>query len=390
MNWRTTVTIAALLIFAGIATAQSSIVAIGPEIKLPKDSVESEHLLFSLNQFLISAQEDARGNKWVYQPHQLETSVLLDEIEGIERKDSSNFEPYLLGVTPIEDGQLLVQVSYVGVVNDAPVVRANFELIAHKNGGQYLFSSPLVRNTRNWKSLTLENYTFHYRDTINEAQVRKYQRLTAFHDERLNLKPKNVTFYLFDDGLVSQQYFGLPYKLDYNGEGDNMRWTVLLEDQDIYVVNNATLFEFDPHDLWHHRLSRVTSRRAVNHAVDEGIANLYGGSWGWSWEELFGEFERQIQFDKNTDWLQLKKERAAFITDGHRNPTDFMVNALFVKKIDAEKGFSAVWELLNAKKKEAYMTTLEKLTGISKKNYNKEVWKLVREEMKEQERKRTN
>ncbi|MFK8164981.1 MAG: hypothetical protein AB8H12_21215 [Lewinella sp.] len=365
--------------------AQESIINIGAEINLPKDSIDSEYLLLSLNQFLIAAQADAKNKDWVYPPQYLETTVLLDEIEGIDKNEDSEgdsfYQPYLIDVIPIEDEQYFIQVSYMGVVEEAPVVRANFEFIAHKSEGKFLFSSPLVRNIRNWKTATIENFTFRYRGTLNLDKVNEYQRLTAFYDEKLKIKPKKKTYYLFEDGLISQQYFGLPYKLDYNGEGEGMRWTVLLEDQDIYVMSTARLYQFDPHDLWHHRLVQVKSRRAVNRAVDEGIATLYGGSWGWSWQELFTAFKDQIKFDENTDWLQLREERTAFITEGHRNPTDFMVNALLVKKIEQEKGFSAVWELLNAKEESAYLTTLERLTGISKKNYNKEVWKLVKDEM---------
>lgn len=205
--------------------------------------------------------------------------------------------------------------------------------------------------------------------------------MTAFYDAKLNIKPKKTAIYLFEDDLVSQQHFGLPYKLDYNGEGQGMNWIVRLEDREIYVINDSSLSQFDPHDLWHSRLSQVKSRRKVNHAVDEGIATLYGGAWGLSWQEIFTAFRDKIKFDKKTDWLMLREEKVIFKTGRHRNPTDFMVNALFVKKIENEKGFSAVWELLNAKEEKAYFTTLEKLTGITKDNYNKEVWKLVKQEL---------
>jgi len=382
MNVKTIVLAVVLLMLVSVINGQTSIIKITPEINLPKDSVTSENLLLSLNQFLTTAQADAKNMEWVYPPQYLETTVLLDEIEGIEKKGEEFFyQPHLIDVIPIEDEQFLVQVSYMGIVEEAPVIRANFELIAHKAEDKFLFSSPLVRNTRGWKTTTIENFSFRYNGTLNIDKVTEYQKLTAFYDERLKIKPKKKTYYLFENGLVSQQYFGLPYKLDYNGEGEGMRWTVLLEDQDIYVMSDAGLYQFDPHDLWHNRLAQVKSRRVVNHAVDEGIATLYGGSWGWTWQELFTAFNDQIKFDKNTDWLKLREERTAFITEGHRNPTDFMVNALLVKKIEQEKGFSAVWELLNAKEESAYLTTLERLTGISKKNYNKEVWKLVKDEM---------
>ena len=372
-----------LLISVHISSAQTSILNIYPEIKLPKDSIESQQLVSSLNKFLIAAQADAKINEWVYQPEFLQTTLLLDEIEGINTKEDSIFyKPYLLDISSIEKEQYLIQIAYLGTINESPSIRANIDLIAHKAKNKYLFSSPLARNTKHWKTTSVENYTFYYRDTTDLKKAKEYQRLTAFHDEKLNIKPKNTSVYLFEDNIISQQHFGLNYKSDYNGRGASIVWSVLLENQDIFVVNNSMLVEFDPHDLWHNRLSQVTSRRKVNHAVDEGIATLYGGSWGISWQEMFAEFQNQIQFDKHTDWLKLREQKSYFETPGHKNPTEFMITALFVKKIETEIGFSAVMELLNAKEEEAYFKILKKLTGITKNNYNKEVWKLVKEEIK--------
>jgi len=52
-----------------------------------------------------------------------------------------------------------------------------------------------------------------------------------------------------------------------------------------------------------------------------------------------------------------------------------------VKKIEKEKGFTGVWELLNIgpfeKGNEKYYQTLKKLTGITKANYNEKIWELI-------------
>ncbi|WCO01044.1 S8/S53 family peptidase [Psychroserpens ponticola] len=371
-----------LLTSVCISNAQASILNISPEIKLPKDSLQSKYLISSLNKFLIAAQADAQQNKWVYQAQFLETTPLLDELESIDKKDSTAYKPFLLDVSLIGKKQYAIQISYLRIKKETPIIRANIELIAHKIEDKYVFSSPLVYHTKNWKSSTIKNYTIHYQDTVNLRKAVEFQKLTAFYDQKLNIEPKEIHIYLFEDDLVTQKYFGLPYKLDYNGRGTTISWSVELEKQGIHVLNSSNFTEFDPHDLWHNRLRHVISRRKVNHAVDEGIATLYGGSWGLDWQDLFTEFQKQIQFNKHTDWLDLRTQKTNFITDGHKNPTDFMVNALFVKKIENEKGFSAVWELLNAKEEDNYFKTLKKLTGITKNNYNKEVWNLVKKEMK--------
>ncbi|GLR15601.1 hypothetical protein [Portibacter lacus] len=380
---KNTLILLALLFCVNTANTQSSTLEIIPEIRLPKDSIKSEQLITSLNQFLIAAQANARENDWVYPPEYLQTSLLLDEIVGIQNDDDSKntntYQPVLIDLSSLSENQYFIQISYVSKADQK--LKAIIELIAHKADKSFLFSSPLNRNTKDWNTISIDNYTFHYQGTINVEKSKEYIKQSKFHDANLEIKSKEVTFYLLDDGLRTQPYLGLPFRLGYNGIAGRMSWSVINENQDIYLVHKSYLSEFDPHDLWHARLRQVTPRNKVNHAVDEGIATLYGGSWGFNWKEMFIAFQDQLKFNESTDWLKLKAEKAAFITDGHRNPSDFMINALFVKKIETEKGFSAVMDLLFAKEEEAYLKKLDELTGINMGNYNQEVWKLVKQEL---------
>ena len=118
--------------------------------------------------------------------------------------------------------------------------------------------------------------------------------------------------------------------------------------------------------------------------MDEGCAYIYGGSWGLSWKEIFNAFKEQIASNKNTNWAEIKETPVSFKTKNYPNPADYIVNALLVQKIEKEKGFAGVWELLNVgpfeKGNEKYYQTLEKLTGITKVNYNEKIWELINNE----------
>ena len=178
-----------------------------------------------------------------------------------------------------------------------------------------------------------------------------------------------------------QKLVGVNYKSDYNGRYQG-EWTSSLGNRKIILFGSFD--NFDPHDLWHSQLSMVVSRSQTNRPVDEGCAYLYGGSWGMTWKEIFKEFKEQIASNKNTNWVEIKENPIYFKTKGFDNSADYIVNALLVKKIENEKGFAGVWELLNVgafeKGNEAYYKTLEKLTGITKENYNENIWKLVNNE----------
>ena len=94
-------------------------------------------------------------------------------------------------------------------------------------------------------------------------------------------------------------------------------------------------------------------------------------------------FKEQIA-NNNTDWVEIKETPVYFKTGNFTNSADYIVNALLVKKIEKEKGFEGVWELLNVgpfeKGNEKYYQTLEKLTGITKANYNDTITELINQE----------
>src|SRR6218665_892442 len=379
---------ASVLLFTTLlANAQLNPLRVHSYIALPKDSIESKSLIASINNFLDAAQKPNEENKFVFESEKTETFILLDEINGIEGNKKSDFffSPYLTNVVPLEDHNYLIQVSYIGVKGGAAYLRASVEFIAHKKDRSFLFSSPLLRNTKNWKVKKDGNRVFHYRHTINQKQVKEYNALVASFDSKLKLKNKVTDYYCCGDITELLKQIGVDYKADYNGRTESV-FSSLSGDRQLIVLGNrnSTFNEFDPHDLFHDRLSLVIPRSKVNKPVDEGCAYLYGGSWGMSWQEIFKNFKEQIAADKNTNWAEVKETPVYFKTKGFSNSADDIVNALLVQKIEKEKGFAGVWELLNVgpfeKGNEKYYQTLGKLTGITKANYKEKVWELINNE----------
>jgi hypothetical protein len=373
-------------IVALFANAQVSYLRINPDINLPKDSLECKQLISSLQDFITSAQKPNEENKLVLASEKIETFILLDEIRGIEKnkklKDDSFYKPYLTNIVPLKKNQYFIQFSYIGMDETGPILRGSFNIIAHKYKDSFLFTSPLLINTRHWKTEQAGNNIFHYQDTINRTKVREFNDQVAAFDLKLKSKDKITEFYCCDNISELQKLVGVDYKSDYNGFTESV-WSSSSGNRKVCVLgdNNATFNGCDPHDTWHSRLSFVVARNKVNKPVDEGCAYLYGGSWGLSWNEIFKSFKEQIAINKNTSWLDVKETPVYFKTKGFSNSADHIVNALLVQKIEKEKGFEGVWELLNVgpveKGNEKYFATLERLTGITKASYNDAIWQLI-------------
>ena len=88
----------------------------------------------------------------------------------------------------------------------------------------------------------------------------------------------------------------------------------------------------------------------------------------------------------NKDWLTTYNESKKFsVNQQYPLYTSYVINALIVQQIEKEKGFRAVVELLSCGKKEKdnenYFKALDKVTGISKINFNQYIQKLVDNEV---------
>lgn len=379
-----------LLFTALFANSQTNSLRINPNIVLPKDSIESKALVASLNDFLLAAQKPNEENKFVFKKEKIETFIQLDEINGIEKseklKDDYFYKPYLTNVVLLKNNNYLIQVSYIGIAENTALLKANFEFIAHKTNNTFTFSSPLLYNTKNWKNENYGSIIYFYKKNIDKQKVQNFNKLYAELDKKLKPPKHTRTYYICDNDLEILKTIGVDYKSDYNG-GIKLGWLsssiknehLVLLDKSNHIYN-----DFGLHDLFHNRLDNKINRDSLNKPVDEGCAYLYGGSWGYSWIEIFKAFKEQICIDKTTNWVEIKENPISFKTGEFPNSADYIVNALLVKKIEKEKGFAGVWELLNVgafeKGNEKYYKTLEKLTGITKSNYNIKIWELINNE----------
>jgi hypothetical protein len=389
LNMKLTLRLTGALFMTTLFLNAQTVLRINPNIDLPKDSIESSLLTTTLTDFLIAAQKPNKDNKWVLETEKAETFILLDEINGIEKsgrfKDDFFYKPYLTNVIPLKNNQFYIQVSYIGTNENTPLLRASFEFIAHKNNNSFVFSSPLLKNTQHWKVQKIGNNIFHYQNTINKSKTQEFDELASIYDKKLKVVDKITEFYCCENFTELQKLIGVQYKTDYNGRTQSV-FSASFGNKKLIVLgnNNAEFNEFDPHDLWHDRLSLVIARSAVNKPVDEGCSYLYGGSWGISWKDIFKQFKEDIASNKNINWMDIKENPVYFKTKGFNNAADYIVNALLVQKIEKEKGFAGVWELMNCGKfekgNEAYYKALEKQTGITKANYNEKIWELIRNE----------
>ncbi|MCF2491483.1 hypothetical protein [Dyadobacter sp. CY347] len=386
-------TIWAFFILLFKADAQQLIIS--PQIRLPRDSTLKNNLIASLKQFLNSKELPNQKNGSVLPGTLSETSLLLDEFKQIEidqeSQDSIFFKPYLINLIEARDSTYSLQLSYMGIRNTQPTLRACFKLSAKREGSRFLFFSPFKQNTKGWKLNRVGLTDFFYREHLNEANVQAYQKMIESFDKIIGAPSIATRYYCADNFEDALMLAGVNYKSDYNGYSKSRLTS--LENDTLLVLDGRFSNHFDnidPHDLFHERLHLVIEPDIINRPVDEGCAYLYGGSWGIGWPTILAQFIDYAAKNKHSDWLTLYLEREYFtqpkqmnksITADQRLSISYVINALIVKKLEREKGFGAVKELLSCGKSEKgdanYFVALAKTAGITKANFNKAVWELI-------------
>ena len=377
-------TAAAFSFFALFVSAQSVIV---PSMaSLAQDTLVKYQLITSLNGFLAAKKGATRDNPYVLKGTFPETATLIDQLNGIEqsnRFDDKNFyKCHLTNFVKLEGNNYLIQFSYLGIGDrDMPLLRASFRLMGRLIDGKFYFYSPLKANTQSWKSKRIMNVVFHYKDTLLRRDADAFLKTVTYYDRKLGVAYSPIEFYYCDNFPEVQQLLGLDYKSDYNGikgdilSGRENNTSLILSGYDSYNQR------FDPHDLWHDRLRIVMNGDTINRPVDEGCAYLYGGSWGMSWHEVITKFKAYAAANPDADWLSLYTQTKNFVEGEKSLKVPYVLNALIVQKIEREKGFALVMELLSCGKRrtgdENYFAALEKIAGITKANFNKAMSELI-------------
>jgi hypothetical protein len=377
---------------SNITEAQTSSVIIQPTINLPKDTVLKTKMVSSLNTFLDLKEKPNVDNYLVNPNDLLETHLLLDEMKEVEKsgkyKDNLFYKPYLSNVVTLSKSAYFIQLSYIGINENAPLLRAIFSFLANYDGEKFTFSSPLKRNTSVWKTQTIGDFTFHFKKEVNKNKVKEYQKYITLFDSKLKAKPQKTDIYCFSDFPEAIQSAGVEYSSAYNGFNANSSFSAGTYNEKVIVAisENGDFGYFDPHDLWHARLNRVASPDKINKQVDEGCAFLYAGSWGMTWAEIKNKFDEKLRNKPDNDWLKLFETRYDFgDSEAKRLNFNYFINALIIQKIEREKGLEALFELVTCgkyeKENKAYFEVLEKLTGINKTNFNAKVEELLKLEL---------
>src|ERR1700679_723538 len=177
-----------LIFLRGVAFGQTSVLLLSPGLQLPKDSAVREGLLGSLRGWLEQRDKPDSLNGYVSRAELPETSVFMDELRSIDRsnrRDSvSSCQCYLGNVLSLDSIRCLVQLNYMGVRKDTPVLRACCTVLARREGDKWIVSSVLERSAADWKTRAVGNCVFHYKASLDVKRAGEFVKRMASYDKR--------------------------------------------------------------------------------------------------------------------------------------------------------------------------------------------------------------
>lgn len=382
------ITLTCLLLLTCNAFTQNKL-PFAPNINLSRDSARNQKIAKTLAELLQTLDARDDHNQLIDNRHKAQTLDLLDEFKGVRKNPAEHndtfYSPSIGNIVKQDDSTSLVQIIYAGISKGLPVTRAVFNLVAHiPASGHITFSSPIAYNTSHWKQTRIGNVNFHHQEKLNTSKAKELVSYMTRYDAKLSHTGGTTEYYCCENVPEVLYILGIAYESDYAGRRSlalsssygNISAIVSCEGGDGYSG-------FDPHDLWHARLRLAVGSTPVNRPVDEGCAYLYGGSWGVSWKEIYRQFLDKYSKDTSTNWLDLYGKFQNFgQSESEPIYAGYVINALIVNKLEKEQGFAAVKELLACGKYEKsndnYFAALNKLLGINRENFNREVWKLIR------------
>jgi len=379
---KTTFPAVLILLFICNSFAQTGGLIVAAGARLPEDSVVRGELISSLRSWLTAKNGPDSINGYVAEADRPAMAVLMGQLRALKG------DCYLGGLTPLDSDHWQIQLNYLAMQKDTPVLQACCTVLARREGGRVFISSPLAQNASHWRSRTIGCCTFHYPGEINVRQAAVFERTVVSYDRRLKIGEPAINFYCCTNLMEAAKLIGIDYMSSYAGFG----YSDLSENYGkklVIVCGNAWKDGFctiSMHDMWHGELHRAVSTKVINRPVDEGMAYLYGGSWiTYSWKDILKLIQDYRTAHPGADWLSLYKDGTNLIPPPKIIKISYAINALIGQRLERDKGFAASLPLLCCGPKAAgdtnYFVALEKTTGVNEAGFNAYIDGLLKESL---------
>lgn len=340
------------------------------------DKKTSRELEMSLKAFLIAKNAGSRNNPYInpaYLKLDIEPFPWLLNFEVSLPNGENFYKPTLLKVMPIENGQFIIKLAYMGIskhVPPRPFLNRVTTLIAKKEGEHYFFYNTLEYNTRKWQKIRIGRINYIYPVNIDIKRARTMDMFNTTFAKKFETKPLEVTYYKCENleqlfKIMGYDYIENMYYSETGGLAQAWNSTIL-------AGNNSELYE---HELVHFYTAKLFPN--IGKIANEGYATYIGGSGGKSLKQLVPAARAFILNNPNIDIVSLGTDFSIRV-EGDTMIT-YILSAVICRDIENRFGLEGLKHFFSPVLGENYFITLERITGVNKTTYPTYIKRLLAE-----------
>ncbi len=379
------ITIALFILFAwsfNEMNAQTSIFR-PSYLNYPQDSAVKEKILSSLEMLFVQIKNSTIDTLLIGKGRS--DFNVLKSLDGLEenKKDSISdfYKKQLINFYQISTNEYWISLAYIGAKNgEVPILKNIINLVATNADNKITFSLPLNHLTKTWKSKTVGNIIYHFRDKINLQNAKLFNEKNTQIATKLGLFPEKMDFYMCDNYQEVSQLLGYEYDLESNGK---TRDGYGVDGNNIFSVMNNEDFS---HDVFHFYSGKLRNQKRGNRTVEEGIAYSWGNAYYTDINGKMIEQRELVAFLKNylkenptISLFQLfNKDSKVLNSLAPEVSIKSTIASLLCDEVERQKGLEGIKELIMCGRGDAvFFEMLNRLITINQTNFDSEVKKLV-------------
>lgn len=355
------------LCFSFLGFGQNSDLIITQQIKLPTDSITRKFLISNLKIFVQDIEKLNANSEVISNEHFFKYKdyfEIFKNIQNSEKYGKNFFKPYLKNIVLQSNKLYKIDISYYGIDDKNQILnRINFSILAKNENGKFLFYCPFEENVKNWDFKKLKNISFYFNDHFNKSNAKNFEKYNIKIAKKLKINPLHLDYYKCKNIQEVYKLLGIDYYLQINGD---VRSSWVLDNGKIFV--SGTNSEEYNHDLTHLYFEKKLGNEVRNWTAEEGY-NIYTTDyWEKNPTEIFRSLKNYIENNSNKSLFEVFQKNEIL---EYPIRIKFPISALFMRKLEREKGFDKVLEVIGSgKTDDNYYKLLEKYIGLNKENFD--------------------
>lgn len=356
------------------------------DLEIPLQEPVKSEILIDFTSLLGQIDQGSVDEQLIHNENAALTISILNQIESYELQDSLKYyyQKQLMALYPLSKEQYFLTFAYLDKRDTAKsAIKSIINLIAVKSAGSVKFSLPLEYLTQNWKSKTVGNIQYFYRDTLNNARAEAFNLKNNMIAKKLGLPAESFKYYMCKNYKDILPLLGYQYHLASSGQ---LRDGYGVDSGFIFSVCNNEDFS---HDIFHYYSGKINKREDRNWITEEGIAYSWGNAYYTdpdgemiSNQQLVKELKAYLAKHSQVKLLDLFVDRPKIFN--HLAPevsVRSVISGVLCDAVERKRGMEGLLKLINCGRRpnllDTYFQALNELIGIHRGNFDPEVKKLL-------------